>query len=321
MNRKLFGLCLLTLALALGLGACGGAAQPTAAPTAQVIVATLPPPATVLVPVTVQVPVTVIVPQTVVVTATPAPTQPTEAAPTETLPAATSAPAATAAATPAAATTPADTQTAGAPLLAALPAVNTTPIAINGPDPMAGASGRLFEEYFAPPDFWGIGSDASSTVSIANGYLTIVNHKLRSLAWTLNGVKGKDFYAQAYVAPTLCGFGDNYGLGFRAKDNLNLELFGISCDGRYRLLEYSAGTATPIVDWTDSRYIRKYETTNVVGVRAAGDQVSLYVNDYYLGTVTAGANLEGRFGLYVGNIKTPDLTVNFTAVTAQRINP
>ena len=320
MNRKLFAFCLLTLTLALGLGACGGAAKPTAEPTQQVVVATLPPPATVLVPVTVEVPVTVIVPQTVVVTATPAPEQPT-AQPTDTQPASTSAPAATEEATPAAATTPADTQTAGTPLLAALPAINTTPMAINGPDPEAGAAGKLFEEYFAPPDFWGLGSDANSTVSISNGFLTIVNHKLRSLAWTLNGVKGTNFYAQAYVAPTLCGFGDNYGMAFRAKDNLNLELFGISCDGRYRLLEYSAGTATPIVDWTDSRYIRKYETTNVVGVRAVNDQVSLYVNDYYLGTVTAGANLEGRFGLYVGNIKTNDLTVNFTALTAQRINP
>jgi hypothetical protein len=56
-------------------------------------------------------------------------------------------------------------------------------------------------------------------------------------------------------------------------------------------------------------------------VRAVGDQISLYVNNYFLATVTAGANTQGRFGLYVGAISTPNLTVSFQALTASRINP
>ena len=310
MNRKISSLSLLLLALALA--ACSGrpAASPTPAPEATALATATEFIAPTSPPVTVIVRETVLVPQTVVVTATPEPTQPV---PTDTPPSATQA-----APTP---TLPPTLPPPTGPVSVELPAINSTPQALNGPDPLAGVTRELFAEYFSPPDFWGTGDDADSKVSIANGQLTIVNKKLRSFAWTLNGVKGQDFYVQAYMSPTLCGYGDNYGVAFRARDNANLDLFGISCEGRYRLLEISQGQTTTVVDWTDSKYIRKFETTNVVGVRAVGDQISLYVNNYYLATVTAGANLQGRFGLYVGNIKTPDLTVAFKALTAGKISP
>jgi hypothetical protein len=314
MNRKLLFSVLFTLALA----ACAGRPTATPLPPTETPV---PATATEIVPptpveVTVLVPVTVIVPQTVVVTTTPEPATPV---PPTLEPTAT--PAVVATSIPAA--TQALTQPVSAVTLqpVELPAMLTTPQALNGPDPMAGVTGQQFAEYFAPPDYWGTGDDADSTVSIANGQMTIVNKKLQSFVWTFNGIKGKDFYSQVFLTTKLCGFGDNYGLVFRAKDDANLDLFGISCEGRYRLQEISQGKTNTVVDWTDSKYIRKFETTNVIGVRAVGDQISLYVNNYYLATVTASANTEGRFGLYVGNIKTPDLTVYFKALTASRINP
>ena len=317
MNRKTVFFLGLTLIVAAGLAACAGRPAPT--PTEAPTTTTAPAATDVVAPptaaeVTVIVPVTVVVPQTVVVTATPEPatpeppTQEPTATPAEAMP------------TP----TPAEASTQPAPAstqLVALPAIRSTPLALNGPDPMEGVTSQQFAEYFAPPDFWGTGDNVDSTISIADGKLTIVNKKLHSFAWTFNGIKGQDFYTQVFVTPVRCNFGDNYGVVFRAKDDTNLDLFGISCEGRYRLLEISQGATTTVVDWTDSKYIRKFETTNVVGVRAVGDQISLYVNNYYLTTVTAGVNTQGRFGLYVGNISTPDLTVNFQALTASRISP
>ena len=320
MNRRTVFYILFTLALAGGLAACSGQPSATATSPAPTLEAASATPAATQTPfeVTVIVPVTVVVPQTVIVTATPEPvtlvpptpmptSTPAEAVPTPT-PAAptTSAPAAT---------LPAGTQ------VVELPAFRSTPQALNGPDPLAGVTSQQFAEYFAPPDFWGTGDSADASFSIADGRMTIVNKKLRSFAWTFNAIKGQDFFSRVFVTPKLCGYGDNYGLAFRVTDDANLNLFGITCEGRYRLLEITKGQTNTVVDWTDSKYIRKFETTNALGVRAVGDQISLYVNDYYLTTVTAGANLEGRFGLYVGNIKTPDLTVYFQTLTASRISP
>ena len=316
-NRKRIVLGLMALALA----ACSGrpAATPipptaTLAPATEVVATPTP------VEITVVVPVTVVVPQVVVVTATPEPATPV---PPTAVPTAMPTTATTVAAPPTQATTnaqPAQTQPAGA-FQAEVPAIASTPQALNGPDPMAGVVSQLFAEYFSPPDYWGVGDNENSSTAITDRHLTMVNKQLHSFAWTFNGIKGKDFYTQVFLTTPLCGFGDNYGLAFRAKDDANLDLFGISCEGRYRLLEYSQGKSNTIVDWTDSKYIRKFETTNVLGVRAVGDQISLYVNNYFLTTVTAGANQEGRFGLYVGNAKTPDLTVVFQALTASRITP
>ena len=315
MNRKTVLSVVFTLVVAAGLAACAGKPAPTPEPPTS----TPEPPPTEVVPptpveVTVIVPMTVVVPETVVVTATPEPATPVP--PTEE----------SLSATPAAPLTPSDTplptqpQAAGTQLVE-LPPMRSTPQALNGPDPMAGVTGQQFAEFFAPPDFWGTGDDADSTVSIADGKMTIVNKKQHSFVWTFNGIKGTDFYSQVFLTPRRCNFGDNYGLSFRAKDDMNLDLFGVSCEGRYRLMEISQGKTSTVIDWTDSKYIRKFETTNVVGVRAVGDQISLYVNNYYLTTVTASANTAGRFGLYVGNIATPNLTVDFQALTASRISP
>jgi hypothetical protein len=195
-----------------------------------------------------------------------------------------------------------------------------TPAVVNGgPDPLTGNSGVIFDEHFAPGEYWGLGDDESSSAVIEDEQLTLVNKKTQRFAWTFNTYKSPDFYMQAVVNPVNCKDLDNYGIAFRYKDDDNLLLFGVSCDGRYRLMQIAGGAYTPLVDWTASDHILHFNWINTLGARVVGDQVALYVNNYYLGSATTSLTLPGRFGLYVGNVIAPDLTVHFDDVTAWRI--
>jgi hypothetical protein len=296
----------LTLVLVLVLAACAPkvdvpATVAAAVEASQAALPTLTPAVTVMVEQqTVEVPVTVVV------------------APTETATAVLSGPETP---TPAPAAAATDTPAAGAGPVNLQPVVaGGTPAVTNGgPDPLAGMAALIFDEHFTPGYFWGQGDDAASKIQIADDQLTILNKKSQTFAWTFNTYKEQNFYLQAVVSPVNCKDRDNYGVALRVKDDNNLLLFGVSCEGNYRLLQIADGNYTPLIDWTPSDYILHFNWINTVGVRAVGDKISLYVNNAYLGSATTSLTQAGRFGLYVGNVISPDLTVHFDDVTAWRV--
>ncbi|MEK7276094.1 MAG: hypothetical protein AAB342_00490 [Chloroflexota bacterium] len=216
----------------------------------------------------------------------------------------------------------ADTPTPQPPSAAATsaPVVSTNP-----QDPLAGANPTpVIQEDFLIADYWYEfdTSSGSGTIMTADQNYRLVSKQTENLQWTFNGRKTSNIYLSgtAVVPDTKCKAGDYWGLIFRYKDNANFYVFGVSCDGKYKLLKRLDGLFETIVDFTDSAAIRKLGQKNVLGVRAAGDQISLYANDQFLTTVTDGAFAEGLIGLYVASRLTPNLTVVFDDITVYSIN-
>lgn len=279
--------------LSLVVSGCGlstADTQATIAAQVQSTVAAIPPkqvtvevPATVVVPVTIEVPATVEVqvPITVVVVAT--------------------APASAATEPPA----------SNAPTATPAPVVST-----NAQDPLAGtAPTPTIDEKFDFPNkyYWNLFDSSTGEGKIEDEAFTIVVKEPEHVEWTFGGKKFGNFYASAdtVVPNTTCKAGDHWGLIFRMKDNANFYMFGVSCDGKYRLMKRVDGAFETIVDFTDSDFITDLGQKNALGARAVGGDISLYANGNFIATVSDGAFAEGVVGMYAASRLTPNLTATF----------
>ncbi len=195
------------------------------------------------------------------------------------------------------------------------PETSTSPV-----DPLAGASSApLFEEDFLLPDYWEEFADSTASGAIVSEQYVLTVSRTERVNWAFNGRRGSDFYYQGTATISPCKAGDNYGLTFRVVNNFNFYLFGVSCDAQFRLMRYVDGIFETVLPWTPSAAILKFDATNQLGVRATGDQISLFVNEQFLTTVTDGSFAEGRFGMYVGTQLTPELTGVFDDLIAYPI--
>jgi hypothetical protein len=187
---------------------------------------------------------------------------------------------------------------------------------------MAGAGNLLFEESFNPARYyWGTGDNARSQVKITDSGLNVIVKTAKRTVWTFSGAPTKtDFYLSGVVTPTACAEGDHFGLVFRAQDEGNLFLFGVSCDGRYQLTQYANGTARSLVALTVSGALQPQAPTQIA-VRAAGKQIHLYANGQFLATVAADTANRGLFGVYAASAATPGLSVSYGDLKAWEIKP
>ncbi len=156
----------------------------------------------------------------------------------------------------------------------------------------------------------------------------MVSKAVDNIEWTFNGLKFGNAYitAKTILPDGKCkgvdastSKGDNYGLIFRYKNNANFYMFGISCDGAYRLLKRVDGVFETVLDFTKSTSIQPLGQRNVLGVRTVGDQISLYANDKFLTTVKDAQFADGLIGFYVNSRLTPNLTVVFDDVDVYEV--
>ncbi|MEK9163600.1 MAG: hypothetical protein AAB261_09850 [Chloroflexota bacterium] len=225
-------------------------------------------------------------------------------------------------ATPAAQPTTASTQ--GGAATAAKPTTAPATAAPQAQDPLAGANPNpVFRETFLASiaKYWFETETSTGKTKIENEAFTIIAKEVDNITWTFGGQKFGNTYTTVVtrIPDGKCKAFDNYGLIFRYKNNANFYLFGISCDGTYRLLRRVEGVFETLVDFTKSNSINPLGQRNILGVRAAGDNLSLYVNDKFLTTVTDKQFADGAIGLYAASRLTPNMTVTFDDVEVYEI--
>jgi len=68
-------------------------------------------------------------------------------------------------------------------------------------------------------------------------------------------------------------------------------------------------SAEDLVAWTHSDYIKAgANQTNVMGIQAIGDKLTVYANGHQIAQVTDNHYKSGRYGVFVS----PDVTANYT---------
>jgi hypothetical protein len=229
--------------------------------------------------------------------------------------------AATVTALPAPSLPPSTPTASPVPSLTPSPTASATPNFVSSSG-LIGAGTLIFNETFVPPGYWNVGENDFSNLFIADGVLSIQMKLPGAVAWAVNGFAGQDFYFQGTTRVGACRAGDYYGLVFRSQNDANLYLFGVSCDGEYRVVRRENGDFRFLVDFTFApEIVAGSNTTNLLAVRATGGQLSFFVNDHFLTSLGDAGVSSGLFGVFAKSYETGNLHVDFDDLSAWELNP
>jgi hypothetical protein len=187
-------------------------------------------------------------------------------------------------------------------------------------DPRASLGEPDFRDTFESAENWPLYEDSHVSFDLDDGELvmTAFNPDFWD-SWMLSWPVLEDSYLEMTASQESCSGLDRYGMMLRAtKTDRGYigYLFGVSCDGRYSLRSWSGDKFTIIVDWTASDHLNSgSDQTNRVGVLADGRNLSFYANGNLLKEISDETHQEGRFGLFVGSVNTPDFTVRVDEVS------
>ena len=134
--------------------------------------------------------------------------------------------------------------------------------------------------------------------------------------WSLSYPVLLDFYLEySVITGQECDNKDRYGMIMRAPDPEEGYLFGVSCDGAFRLRYWGAEEFTTLQEWTESEFISTGPGAfNRLGVKAVGSKLSLYVNGNLVAEVEDDRLDEGKFGAFIKGEDTPGFRVTITEV-------
>jgi hypothetical protein len=125
-----------------------------------------------------------------------------------------------------------------------------------------------------------------------------------------------DFYLELQATSgNACQGKDRYGLIFRAPDPNQGYLFGISCDGSFRVRTWDGEVFGEIADWQKSEHIfTGPNQTNRIGVMADGDELVFYINGHEVEDIQDNTYRRGVFGAYIAAAQTPGFRVSVNQV-------
>jgi len=159
------------------------------------------------------------------------------------------------------------------------------------------------------------GENASILMRGGNLVLTAKSTDIIEI-WSLSYPFLTDFYLE-YIVLTgqECQGVDRYGMVLRAPDPDEGYIFGVSCDGAFRLRSWDGEEFTLLQDWTESDFINTGPgALNRLGFKAEGQKLSLYMNGGLLAEVENNTHAEGKFGAFIKGENTEDFRVTITEV-------
>jgi hypothetical protein len=199
-------------------------------------------------------------------------------------------------------------------------------------DPRNGLSLNLaFPDYgdtFVDRFTWGELSDPGAVNTWEDGRLKTSDLLADGFIWwsgTLPDAAAGDFFAEVTAEIQDCAGKDAAGFAGRIGGvNLNSGYtLEISCDGHYRLREFSEGAVTILRDWTAAEAIvQGPDATNRLGLLAQGDRITPFINGVALGPAVQDPSLGyGTFGLYAMARETPGVVVIYDDFALWYVTP
>jgi hypothetical protein len=159
---------------------------------------------------------------------------------------------------------------------------------------------------------WYTFEDKQSSIQLVDGSLVLKAFLANNYeSWTMASPKLLNFYLEIQgTSGDSCQGKDRYGLIFRAPNPNEGYLFGISCDGFYRLRAWDGEDFTELIGWHQSEVIHAGPNqANRIGVMADGTKLSLYINGHLVDEILDETFLEGVFGAYIAASSSPNFSV------------
>jgi hypothetical protein len=199
------------------------------------------------------------------------------------------------------------------------PAPTFTPVpTMASTDPAVYLGKSVWKDAFNENLGWSTVPDELSTISIANGVVTLTAKSTLD-TWRLAPTDSlTNTYVEAIFTPGICDANDHFGIMFHVPDlvtaNQGYE-FGITCDGRYLLRKFDGnvgtnGSMVSLIPWTPSAEIRTgANQTNRIGIMTINDRLIMFINGVLVNEVKDKTYPQGYIGIFLGSRVTKNFTV------------
>ncbi len=184
-------------------------------------------------------------------------------------------------------------------------------------DPVETLGSPDWKASFKDDSYWYTFEDEQSSIQVKNGLLVLKSFKANNYEnWSMSYPKISDFYLEIQgTTGDECEGKDRYGTIFRAPDPNQGYLFGITCDGYFRVRAWDGETFTELAKWQQSDHILTGDNqTNRIGVMADGDELSFYINGHLVEELQDSTYDRGVFGIYIAAAETRGFTVSVSQV-------
>jgi hypothetical protein len=160
---------------------------------------------------------------------------------------------------------------------------------------------EVYKDAFDTNQGWQLSTDASATINIGDGVLTIEVHTPGQVAWSAHQSTWKNIQLSV-VTEQIAGPLDNeYGVLIRMENDTSFYVFSISSDGYARAALYQNASWTVLgADWTPYPIINQGLNTNTLTVKAVDSTLALSVNGEAVLEVEDVTLDKGMIGLYAG---------------------
>ena len=202
------------------------------------------------------------------------------------------------------------------PTTTPLPTITSTPTYIPG-DPRGELGASDWQADFTQNASWFTFDGENASILRKNGTLVLTAKNTDILEiWSLSYPVLTDFYLEyTVITGQVCQGRDRYGMVVRAPDPNSGYVFGVSCDGSFRLRYWDGVEFTVLQDWTASELINTGPGVfNRLGIKAEAEKLTLYVNGGSLAEVEDDTLSEGKFGAFIKGEGTAGFRATVTEV-------
>lgn len=180
-------------------------------------------------------------------------------------------------------------------------------------DPQAGLGDVILLDDFTQNQGWALFDDQIGAASIRQGKLFLTVSEARGLRYVLAPIQPiSDFYAEVQVRPEICEPDDEYGVIFRINAQFEYYRFAINCEGMTRMsrtLTSGSRSLTPLE--INSAVIPGPMASNLLAIRATGDQFQFWINGIKVQTVRDVSLHSGTIGFFVRSGRGDLATISF----------
>ncbi len=171
----------------------------------------------------------------------------------------------------------------------------------------------LRDTFTAESSLWLSSPPPGGRLTLEGGELTITARQPRAYGFSVRSQPLlRDFALQVEASANLCQGMDEYGLIVRYAPPNNFYRFALSCDGQTRLDRLYRGTATSPRTWSLSGQAPRGAPGSVtLGVHAAGQELSFYLNGILQFTIRDPFPAAGQIGVFARSSEGAPLSISF----------
>jgi len=179
-------------------------------------------------------------------------------------------------------------------------------------DPKANLGKAAWQASFKDNKNWYTFETDQASIQVQDKTLVLKSKEANNYeSWSMSWPVLSDFYLEITSnTGDSCQGKDRHGLIFRAPDPDHGYLFGVSCDGYYRLRTWDGKNFEDLIGWQYSEHILTGpRQTNRLGIMADGEKLKVYANGHLLAEAKDKTYLKGTFGAFIASENTPNFSV------------